>query len=276
MSVIVDQPKHIDCLAVDADIVAFRVSAVNEMATLKQLRTGIDEFIFNIARDTCINRMGMFLSDSTNFRYDIAKTIPYKHNRYNKDGEPKVPKPRLLTNAKEYIKEKYRGYVEFDHEADDCIASFMTLNENVAHAGIDKDIRQVHGYHYNFVKRIWEYTSKEESALMLWRQVCTGDYGDGIPGLQGIGPGKASKAVTNHEYAKDQAYALYCERMKGHSELEVAKYFEEQTNLIRMVEGLVISYDHTVIINPPKLFEPDEEEGGWMGFDVPTDNLVLE
>lgn len=264
--------KHtnIKCLAVDGDIVCFRVAAVHEMSTLPELHKAIDEYIFEITRNSEVNDMAMFLSDSTNFRYDIAKTVPYKHNRYDKNGNPKVIKPRYLANAKEYLKKQYQAYIEFDHEADDCIASFMTLNEDVAHAGIDKDIRQVVGWHFNFVKNEWTHTNEDESELLLWRQVCTGDYGDGIPGLSGIGPAKAAAAVTSPENARLQAFELYCERLKDTmSEPQIYEYFTEQTKLIRMVDSLVISWEHVVTINPPNIVEPDLEDGdSFMGFDL--------
>jgi hypothetical protein len=267
--------SHIDCLAVDADIVCFRVAPMYETSSVEELHRGIDEFIYNIARNAEVNRMVFFLSDSSNFRYQIAKTVPYKHNRYDKNGNPKRPKPIMLPDAREYILSKYKGFIYPNHEADDCISSFMSLNEKVAHAGIDKDIKQIEGWHFDFVKNIWEYTSEEMSILLLWRQVCSGDTGDGIPGLPGIGSKKAAKAVIDPEYAKEQAHALYHERLKEEKTPdEITEYFNEQTTLIRMVDNLAISYHHSLVVKPPKIFDDhSDKEGAFMGFDEPKNKF---
>jgi len=280
------KPEHITVLAVDADIVCYRVAAVFEHAKDMVLFEALDEFMHNIVRNSGVNKMVMFISDKTNFRYKVAVTQPYKGNRKS------IVRPHKLGEAKEYMMQQHRGYIYENMEADDCIASYMTQHDNVAHAGIDKDIRQIQGWHFNFVKNIWEFTSEEESSLKLFRQICQGDTSDYIPGLVGIGEKKAAYAVTNPYTAYEDAFALYNEVMrpiytekyeqaaiagkpiakykgtiKEQLDQEVQAYFDEQSTLVTMVDDLEIPYESYVTINPPKVFEADDDEDGFIGFD---------
>ncbi len=270
-----------EILAVDADIVAYRVACVCEDAPLSVLQNAVDEFIHAIARDSGVTKMVMFLSDVTNFRYEVAKTKPYKGNRVN------VVRPPLLAPAKEYIREKYRGMSIENYEADDCIASYMTQHKNVAHAGIDKDIRQVLGWHFNFVKRIWEHTNEDDSQLLLYRQICRGDTSDNIPGLPGVGEKTAEKAITDPELAYLDTIRLYRNTFDNLSEAKAKRafgeewqkyigmtpdklmeYLGEQTKLIRMVTDIEIEYDSYVTVEVPPIFDTYDEEDGWIGDDT--------
>jgi len=289
------QPEHIHTFAVDADIVAYRCSAVCEESTVTTLFETLDEFLYNIARATKITKMTLFLSDKTNFRYTLAKTKPYKENRtrckklkgtFCIKGFPTSPecskgntdlvcyeciidRPKHLPIANSYLKEMYNGLIIDNYEADDAIASYMTQHKGVAHAGIDKDIRQIQGWHYNFVKRIWEYTSEDESKLKLYRQICMGDTSDNIPGLPGIGEKKAEKAITKPDTAKEDAIKLYKKVMLGKKNDEALRdYFDEQSSLVTMVDTLVIPYEQYVIINPPPLFENKDDGSGYTGIDI--------
>ncbi len=264
-----DAPEEIDTFAVDGDIIAYRCSAVCEDETPETAKEAVDEFLYNIVRETGIKHMIIFLSPEKNFRHTLAVTQPYKGNR--KD----IVHPKYREPNNEYLKSQYGAIITPNYEADDSIASFMTQSKYVAHAGIDKDIKQVHGWHYDFVKRIWEYTSKDESVLKLYRQVCTGDSTDYIPGLPGIGKVKAEKAITDPLTAKDNAIALYHSVMKAKSkktEEERLRYFHEQYSLVALVDSLEISCDGIVTIVPPDVFPTDEE--GWTG-EEPKPKLKL-
>lgn len=249
--------EEIKAFAVDADIVIYRCAAVCEGSQLSVLYNTVDEFIFNIARETGIHDMAMFLSPSTNFRYKVATTKPYKGNR------DKIVRPSGLKDAKQYVIDRWGGYIKENYEADDCIASFMTQHPNVAHAGIDKDIRQIQGWHYNFVKRIWEFTTAEESILKMYRQICMGDTSDNIPGLPKIGEKKAAKLITDPYTAKEETLKLYKKIMYMMSDQEVLEYFAEQAALVTMVDTLDIPLETIVTVDPPKIFQP--AEGAFMG-----------
>ena len=266
----VDSYKDIKVLAVDADIICYRVSAMCEDSHVKVLYDAIDDYIKNIAKDSGVEDMIFFISSETNFRYDVAKSKPYKGTRKN------IIRPYFLLTAKSYITTKYSGFAKDNYEADDCIASFMTKYDNVAHAGIDKDIKQICGWHYNFVKKEWDFVSEDEATLRLFRQICQGDAGDNIPGLPRIGEVKAREAVQNPYKAMEEAFALYEKvlktpanalgKTKDELDTEILEYFNEQSLLITMVDDLDIPYFY-VTIKVPQMFETGFSDG-WVSESV--------
>lgn len=261
-------PSKIKALAVDADIVAYRCAAVCDNDQDAELYRILDEFLFNIVRNTQVTKLILCISDKRNFRYDVAKTQDYKGNRKS------IVRPSRLSDAKEYLIEQYNALIVKNFEADDIIASAMT-NPEIAHAGIDKDIKQVPGWHYNFVKNTWDHVTEEEAMLLLYRQVCTGDTSDNIPGLKGVGPKTAEKWVYDPDIAKDQALELYADKLIGWTEAQVKEYFSEQESLIELVTTLAIPVDHMINIEPPGMFMADEE-GDFMGFEEVENTTELD
>ena len=61
--------------------------------------------------------------------------------------------------------------------------------------GIDKDLLQIPGNHYNFNKKTHRFVSDDEAHKLLMIQCLTGDRTDNIPGIKGIGPKKAEKIL---------------------------------------------------------------------------------
>ena len=62
---------------------------------------------------------------------------------------------------------------------------------------MDKDLDQVAGWHYNFVKKEAYYVTEAEGLLRLYMQILTGDAADNIIGLRGIGNIKARKMLED-------------------------------------------------------------------------------
>ncbi len=319
-----NKPKGIDTLAVDADIIAYRCAAVHDDDLEIDVFKEIDDFIYTIARDTEITKMCMFLSPKKNFRYDVATTRPYKETRHRcaywqnkvrggkrtcvlrkrckwapnffgsecKDYYTSSPRPKHIAAAKEYIKEMYNAVMFPNYEADDTIASYITKYKNAAHAGMDKDIKQVEGWHYDFVKKEWEYTDVEDSVLKLYRQVCTGDSTDSIVGIPKIGPKKAEEAIQSAITAESDAELMFFMNSKAiFKQLELTdrkisnrakkaevddetwkrnrllEYYKEQYTLIAMVTDLRIPYSRFVVIDPPPICDDMSEDGDFEGFE---------
>jgi 5'-3' exonuclease len=233
----IEQPYAIDTFAVDADIVAYRCAAACEDETEQVLYSTIDSFISNFVNATKIKKLALCLSGNKIFRSDIAKTKPYKGNR------DKIIRPKYLPEAKQFIRNELKGVSLPEYEADDLIATLMTLSKHVAHAGIDKDIKQIPGWHFNFVKYTWDYVPVEAATLQLFRQICSGDSSDNIPGLAGIGEKKAAKAVHSVGEAEQQALALYKLQLHTQSEQAIVEYFNEQRALIELVKTVPITLD---------------------------------
>jgi 5'-3' exonuclease len=60
---------------------------------------------------------------------------------------------------------------------------------------IDKDLLQIPGSHYNFVKSEFTEVSEEEGMFSFYIQLLMGDSTDNVSGCPGIGPKKAEKAL---------------------------------------------------------------------------------
>jgi len=236
--------KENKILAVDGDIIAYRTAAVCEDHFEGAVEDILASTLEKIATDTGISNMRIYLSGENNFRYDIGKTRPYKGNRAS------MKRPRYLNHAKEWLIKEHKAIRVHGYEADDGIATDMTLNGAI-HCGIDKDILQVPGLHYNYVKEEWIEISEEEATLKLWRQVLMGDNSDNIPGLPKVGEKTAEKLIFDAATAEADALSVYqevCEEKMEGTDYEV--YFKEQTKLIYMVRDINLFDLITTYVEP--------------------------
>lgn len=247
-------------LAVDGDIVAYRTAAVCEEHFEGSCNDILDTTLRNISTNTNISTMRIYLSGKTNFRYDIATTKPYKGNRAT------IVRPQYLNHCKQYLMDNYKAIVMHGYEADDGIATDMVKN-GAAHCGIDKDILQIPGWHYNYVKEEWQKVTPEQAEITLYRQILMGDNSDNIPGLPRIGDVKAAKAITNHETAKVDAVNFYKEVCAEKlPDVDPLEYFIEQLKLVKMVTNVDMYEMITTTVKPDKEgFEV--QEGGFTGLD---------
>lgn len=174
-----------------------------------------------------------YFTGKGNFRFEVAKTKPYKGNR--KD----VVKPYHHKNVKIYLESMYECHTSTDCEADDELAMAQnwragrgTFNDTVI-CTRDKDLRMVPGWQYSWecgkqpemslrwIDELGELTptyrtklnKKEEEVEYLhklsgiglrwfYAQLLMGDSTDNIPGCPGIGPAKAYELLKelNTEY----------------------------------------------------------------------------
>jgi 5'-3' exonuclease len=94
--------------------------------------------------------------------------------------------------------QEWKADMSAGQEADDSIAIEATkLGDNGVIVSLDKDLDQVQGWHYNFVKKEAYYISEAEGLLRLYMQILTGDSADNIIGLRGIGNVKSKKMLED-------------------------------------------------------------------------------
>ena len=170
-----------------------------------------------------------FLTGKNNFRYDIAKTVPYKGNR--KDAV----KPKHFDALRNHLGKL--GAVTVDgSEADDACAIALVESPLAVLVHVDKDLNQLAGKHYNPVKDIEYEVTEIEGLYNFYTQMLTGDRTDNIPGLPKIGPVKAVKILNgledeasmykavkdkytelgfDDEYLLEQARLLWLQRYEG-------------------------------------------------------------
>lgn len=139
-------------------------------------------------------QLSILLSGPGNFRYDIATVKPYKGNR--KDTH----KPVHYQAIRNYMTDKWQAKVVAGREADDelSILAHRAIEDGQDYivSTIDKDLDQVPGPHYDYVKKVFYDVDAEEGALLFWKQALSGDSTDNIPGATRIGDAAATKLVT--------------------------------------------------------------------------------
>jgi 5'-3' exonuclease len=221
----------------DSDIFAYRAASACEeedeataQRTLERLivdvlMCGVD----NIYPDCFVDSWSMHLTGKNNFRYEIATTVPYKGNRVDK------PKPKHLAFLRNYLVKVWGASISEGEEADDTIAIEATkLGDNCVIVSLDKDLDQISGWHYNFVKHLSYYIKPEEGLVKLYTQMLTGDAADNIKGLFRVGPVKAAKIIgdTTNElelYNKVlEAYEGDAERVLENAQLLFLRRYEGQ------------------------------------------------
>ena len=178
---------------IDSDSLLYRVGFSSEEDEEWIAKARLDETLTALVDDElneCTDHK-FFISGSENFRFAVATTHPYKGNREN------IKRPKHLKALREHIVNKWEASVSCNKEADDdvCIAANLQPYCIIAH--IDKDLDQIPGSHYNYVKKQFYNVGKFEALKNFYLQCLTGDKIDNIVGLRGIGPVKAKKALKD-------------------------------------------------------------------------------
>lgn len=249
--------------AVDGDIIAYKTAAVCDTHYEGACNSIIDSTLREIATESKVHQMRIYISDETNFRYRVAKTKPYKGNRAT------MTRPQFLDHCKQYLIDNYQALIVHDHEADDAIATDMIVN-GASHCGIDKDMLQIPGRHYNYIKKIWIDVTPDEAEMTLWRQVLMGDVSDNVPGLPRVGEGKAFDTIQSALTAQQDAMAMYQSvvrsKMPG---IDPIVYMAEQLQLIQMKTNVDLHFKNTVTIKPDTAGFVAQEEGV-VNFETPA------
>lgn len=178
---------------IDADILVYRFGfASNNDSEDVAIRT-IAHFLEDLVMlelPHC-QRWSLHLTGKRNFRNEIAVTAPYKGNR-------KSEKPVHYKLIRDYLVYGWDAVVWDGMEADDAIAIEATeLKGDGVIVSLDKDLDQVVGWHYNFVKDNLYYVDQETADYNFYKQFLTGDAVDNIKGVHGIGPKKAEKLLQD-------------------------------------------------------------------------------
>jgi len=77
----------------------------------------------------------------------------------------------------------------------DVVGQRIAQTEHTCICSIDKDLDQIPGWHYNFVKQIKYKITPEEGLKHFYTQLLTGDRIDNIMGVPGVGPKTAEKIL---------------------------------------------------------------------------------
>lgn len=174
----------------DSDIFVYRVGSVSNDDTEQHAKAKMDVFLNNLLTIQLpeVFEYELYLTGKDNFRHKYAKTVPYKGNR-------KSAKPTHYAALRQHLQDKWQAQMIEGMEADDMLAIRQTELEDSIIVTLDKDLDQVIGWHYNFVKDEKYYTDKNLGDFLFFCQFLTGDRVDNIVGVKGIGAVKAKKLL---------------------------------------------------------------------------------
>lgn len=184
---------------IDADSLIYYCSLGNKEypTKLEEAISDIDNRIYEMVKQSGATHYITFVSKSTNnFRFNIAKSAPYKGNRKKTDMPP------VFIGLKAYLYQK-PSFICNDFEADDGVGLFKTYFNNLGIETIicspDKDVlEQIPGVHYNYGKNEVVSTTEEQAERFLYLQVLMGDSTDNIPGIPKVGVITANKYLDEN------------------------------------------------------------------------------
>jgi len=116
-----------------------------------------------------------FLTGENNYRYLIDPN--YKANR--KD----TPRPLYLQELREFLVVSWGARVSDGVEADDLLGHHQS--DDTVICSIDKDLLQITGKHYNFIKGTWYDIDEWQGWINFYTQLVMGDRSDNIQGFDG-------------------------------------------------------------------------------------------
>ena len=221
------ETKH---MFVDTDSIFFKIAY--KAKSQAQLRRSYNAFCRNMELEIK-NKITNLFNDNEqlnilyavkgkgNFRKDISPD--YKSNRRELD--------KKIRDSLNYL-HKYavsKGAIQADGmEADDLVSIWayeaIDNNEEYVICGIDKDLLQIPGQHYNYGKDTWQLVNEEEALHNFYIQCLTGDNIDNIPGLKGIGPKKAEKILAGVPLSRqwNKIKATWKEHGRSEKELKLS------------------------------------------------------
>ena len=180
---------------VDADSIYFQAAAA---AKNKKYKLAVRKYI-----DVVMRRISRDLLEPAAWRVAVKG-----HGNFRKDIYPeyKAHRKELPEDLKErldygywYMVDKYDAMPADHAEADDYVSIWgheaREYGLNYCIIGIDKDLKQIPGKHYNF--RSGKFTDVDERTAHynLMHQCITGDSSDNIPGIPKVGPVGARKLL---------------------------------------------------------------------------------
>lgn len=176
---------------IDADILVYRVGWTTNDVSTGIATSRMRECFRGIMEALKTDQYIAYLTgqEKDNYRYDIFPEY--------KAGRP-TQKPVHYQWLRDHLILDYNANVIDGMEADDALGieqtAIMASGEHESCiVSIDKDLDQIPGWHYNFVKGILYRVEPLEGIRHFYTQLLQGDRVDNIQGLKGVGPVTAKK-----------------------------------------------------------------------------------
>lgn len=190
---------------VDSDLLVYRCGFAAEKKTKRQLDNGDIEHVREVSPEghaiqnlrtviesleSKFDKLEYYLSGKDNFRKPVATIQPYKGNR------SEFSRPVHFNALRTYLIEWKGAKVIDGSEADDALGIRATNGNGIGCIiSTDKDLKQIPGHHYNWVRGELSEVDEREGLRVFYKQMLTGDSTDNIPGIDGVGPVNASRIV---------------------------------------------------------------------------------
>lgn len=242
-------------IVIDADFIVYKIAHAHEdsgsaawvkAATLDYLKLLTEQVKYTLKE---INKVTVVIScsSSDNFRLKVATIKPYKANRV-------AARPKHYQLVREVLQSLPNAVVSVNEEADDVCADLMYKDyEHSVLVAVDKDLRQVPGWHFEpgDKRPIYFVDPKVMGVLQLEKQTgdktslfCTGemfhyaqmllgDVADNIPGIKGWGAVKIYKNFKDMrtiEEVRDFTLKVYKDTYKD----KYLEAFKEVYTLLQM------------------------------------------
>jgi 5'-3' exonuclease len=173
----------------DTDIFVYRVGFTTEDEDFNIAAWRMSDLIERTLDATKATSFQCYLTASKDETVFRKKTYPeYKQNR-------KAPRPKHYDALREFLVTEWKAKMVSYMEADDAIG-IDSSSGNCVVVSIDKDLLQIPGLHYNFVKETFQEVTPIEGTRFFYKQCLTGDVADNVKGIAGIGPAKAEKLLN--------------------------------------------------------------------------------
>jgi len=210
---------------IDGDIVVYRGAASAEKEEQWVALARADQMIQDILADTGSDSYSVYLTGTDNFRREIAPS--YKANRPDE-------RPAHWQAVREFLVTHHKAEICNGHEADDQLGIQQDKERGTTViCSIDKDLLQIPGRHYNFVKKTFQEVGIEEGLEHLYLQSLIGDRSDNIIGVAGIGPVKAAQALDGllPEEWYDKCRELYNDDERFHLNMKLLYIWQKPNDI---------------------------------------------
>lgn len=185
----------------------------------------------SIVKETKAKDVRCFISGTKNYRYKLAKQRAYKGNRDDS------VRPVHYTAIRKYLRYYWRAEDVDGIEADDKISILARTSPKPVIATIDKDLDQIPGKHYNYMKKVFYDVDEEEAELFFYQQCLSGDSTDNIPGCYKVGHVKAAKAVQEaweEESTYENVWKRVIEEYRLSKEREGCPYLDQDIHSVAL------------------------------------------
>lgn len=185
---------------IDADLLVYRIGYSTEDTTERLAGVRLKHYFESILERLLLSSHTAYITsnDKSNYRFTIDSS--YKGNRTQ-------PKPTHYEYLRSELVDNplYNCTVVSGCEADDQIGIDQSTRQRGSSIiiSIDKDLDQIPGWHYNFIKEKKYYVSKINGLRFFYKQLLMGDSSDNVDGITGIGKAMASDLIDGLDTESD-------------------------------------------------------------------------